>query len=857
MANDIIRPGELPPRGSPVASEVVPSDNGSVVGGVTWAAGVNAGRPLANQAEAETGSNASKAMTPLTTKQAIDAQVPGKISQAISGLNLGTAAQQDVEAFATAGQGVLADTAVQPGDLSDVATSGDYGDLTGRPSPVEYTTQSLDEVQRLQSQANIGRRLSFDTVAAMLASSIPDYSAATGKVVVAAGDEIEAEGYRYEIAAPDATDHHLETAGGIRLYVLSSNVLAWGARADGVTDASPAIQHMIDMCETYGFGSCHIPGWTGNYRIDTPIVLSLGDLRVYGDKGAQFTHPFSDGTPRLMRQGNLVAPAGATHIFDLGGYKTHPDGRDASPYPPNPARNLAATYTLENLSMRGATYGQADAIRLTGMQNGPDRPYYLRGLSGYNFRYGVYVPPAPTSGVSTMGANLTLEGCTFNFGLKAVNVEGPIYGAYFANCNFEANAQGAVHGNLNGPVTLLNNMLENIPNPINLEPMARLSLLSRGNYFEYHPTSDYLYRIRGADTYLDYVVDVEGDFHSGTQWPTYRVVLEHAGRFLVKSPYRTLIKSVGADKALTIKKGSTLITQRGNLELDLLAGTIVAHVDGGFGRADIDNEWRHAYPHDPTKYSLADTPLGRMHVVDLADGIRIDAGEIIQNKLICTTLMVRCDPAMPVSTPARLLQARTPGGAYVKGPGNIVDYIAADISQGEWVNCAIIWRPINNVQTFELFVAETLRGQIQCAGATTRVFGAYVGDGSDGVKAVAPVTLNRQDVYGSNGNGQYRMFADGTMICWQTFPAISTLTGTETVQGLSVYHNTTTWTFPSAFMAGTVPVVHLSQGQEAVTINTGITRAVTNVSASLQSSSLTSPASWAMTKRAIAIGRWR
>ena len=71
MAGDIIRPSALPSRTDPVASEVVPSDNGSVVGGVTWAAGVAAGRPLANQAEAEAGVNATKAMTPLTTKQAI------------------------------------------------------------------------------------------------------------------------------------------------------------------------------------------------------------------------------------------------------------------------------------------------------------------------------------------------------------------------------------------------------------------------------------------------------------------------------------------------------------------------------------------------------------------------------------------------------------------------------------------------------------------------------------------------------------------------------------------------------------------------------------------------------------------
>ena len=103
MANEIIRPSDLTPRSNPVASEVVPSDNGSTVAGVTWANGVNAGRPLASQGEAEAGVQATKAMTPLTTKQAIDAQVPAIVGGAISG-------------------------------LATVATTGDYSDLDGTPT---------------------------------------------------------------------------------------------------------------------------------------------------------------------------------------------------------------------------------------------------------------------------------------------------------------------------------------------------------------------------------------------------------------------------------------------------------------------------------------------------------------------------------------------------------------------------------------------------------------------------------------------------------------------------------------------------------------------------------------------------
>lgn len=47
---------------------------------------------------------------------------------------LGTAAATDATAYATAAQGAKADTAVQPGALATVATTGAYGDLSGRPT---------------------------------------------------------------------------------------------------------------------------------------------------------------------------------------------------------------------------------------------------------------------------------------------------------------------------------------------------------------------------------------------------------------------------------------------------------------------------------------------------------------------------------------------------------------------------------------------------------------------------------------------------------------------------------------------------------------------------------------------------
>lgn len=56
--------------------------------------------------------------------------VPG----ARDNLGLGTAATTNADAYATAAQGALADSAVQPGSLSTVATSGDYTDLLNKPT---------------------------------------------------------------------------------------------------------------------------------------------------------------------------------------------------------------------------------------------------------------------------------------------------------------------------------------------------------------------------------------------------------------------------------------------------------------------------------------------------------------------------------------------------------------------------------------------------------------------------------------------------------------------------------------------------------------------------------------------------
>lgn len=65
-----IRINQLPAGSGPVATDFVPLDNGSTRKATVQAI-VEIGRPAASQAEAEAGTNPTKVMTPLTTKQAV------------------------------------------------------------------------------------------------------------------------------------------------------------------------------------------------------------------------------------------------------------------------------------------------------------------------------------------------------------------------------------------------------------------------------------------------------------------------------------------------------------------------------------------------------------------------------------------------------------------------------------------------------------------------------------------------------------------------------------------------------------------------------------------------------------------
>lgn len=112
---------------------------------------------------------------------------------------------------------------------------------------------------------------------------------------------------------------------------------------------------------------------------------------------------------------------------------------------------------------------------------------------------------------------------------------------------------------------------------------------------------------------------------------------------------------------------------------------------------------------------------------------------------------------------------------------------------------------------------------------------------------------------GSNANGRYVKYADGTMICYRSDSIASIVNTTSyTIQGVTVYRNEFSWTFPSAFSSTTLLSVVSSVRQS--TNDSFVSSFPSGISTSAVNLMCTSLYSWVSYARvyisAIAIGRW-
>jgi hypothetical protein len=124
---------------------------------------------------------------------------------------------------------------------------------------------------------------SFLNVAAVLADTSMTYS------TVAAGDIVRtrSEGFSYQVAASGATDQHVTTAGGVKLYVQpiagEYHVKAFGGTGDGVTNDTAAANAAIAAALADQVGGVFFAA--GTWAV-TSITSTWASIRTMSIRGA-------------------------------------------------------------------------------------------------------------------------------------------------------------------------------------------------------------------------------------------------------------------------------------------------------------------------------------------------------------------------------------------------------------------------------------------------------------------------------------------------------------------------------------------------------------------------------------------
>lgn len=129
----------------------------------------------------------------------------------------------------------------------------------------------------------------LDTVTALLADTTLTYTAGQ-PTTVSAGDYVRtrAEGVSYQVAAPLATDHHVTTAGGVKLYVSTANAFIaprmFGAAGDGVADDLLPVR----ACWDFG-GANNIPVHMEGLEYNcSDAVFTSSNLTIHGQGAVMY-----------------------------------------------------------------------------------------------------------------------------------------------------------------------------------------------------------------------------------------------------------------------------------------------------------------------------------------------------------------------------------------------------------------------------------------------------------------------------------------------------------------------------------------------------------------------------------------
>lgn len=299
--------------------------------------------------------------------------------------------------------------------------------------PIETKVYDIDGITCIQR----------DDVTALLADTALTYTTGTPSSV-ASGEYVRtrAEGFSYEVAASDATDEHVTTAGGVKLYVLPVNSGVYPAAAFGGFTTSllagkvantTAINAAIAKASAAGGGVVVLPA--GTFYAENVVLLS--DVTVEG-------------------VGTILLQDPAT-------------GLDNSDYPYIFAANIGTGGTtdpadnLKNITVRGITFKRETRNAYTSAVD-VEQFIYLVSISavtdvlfdgcqfiGYQGD-GLYIGSSNVAATERHNVNVTVKNCVFDGvdyrnrnGISVIDCDGLlIESCYFRNSSDPTYMPGAI-----------------------------------------------------------------------------------------------------------------------------------------------------------------------------------------------------------------------------------------------------------------------------------------------------------------------------------------------------------------------------------------------------------------------------
>jgi hypothetical protein len=249
-------------------------------------------------------------------------------SQILNKPTLGTAAAEDVGAFATAAQGALADSAVQPGDIgtaashaaTDFATTaqgvpsgGTTGQVLAKASSTDNDTGWVDQTG---GGGAAGAVVSFDALSDAEAATI---DSGTNSIFLAgyyAAGDLGAALYK-KVGSEPSHPGKFQSADGAWWEIAEDRISIFmtGAKADGSTDDKTAIQDAIDIAEDRALGG-YASG--GVYCPPGFSVKSSGGLTIDRPINVDFQSPiFCHDTTGVLLTGMSIEPDAGNSGFNL------------------------------------------------------------------------------------------------------------------------------------------------------------------------------------------------------------------------------------------------------------------------------------------------------------------------------------------------------------------------------------------------------------------------------------------------------------------------------------------------------------------------------------------------------------